>query len=79
MKHSPWVSEAEAIKRLDVTWQTLRSWREIGYLKQGTHWRLNRNNHKSITHSKVIYHLNWCNEVMEYWRDQDAPISKKVA
>ena len=79
MNENPWVAENEASQRLGVTEDTLRFWREIGYLKPGTHWRTSPNNKNVPWTPRVIYHLRWCKEVIEYWRDQDAPVSELAA
>ena len=39
MSESPWVTEKEASNQLGVEEATLQFWREIGYLRPGTHWR----------------------------------------
>ena len=79
MLETPWVSESEASKRLGVTEVTLQKWREIGYLKPGTHWRSSPFDQPIPWTPKVIYHLSWCKEIIEYWRDHDAPLSNMAA
>ena len=74
MNQNPWISEKEASQSFGVTEETLRSWREVGYLKPGTHWRSSSNSSGLPWSPEVIYHLSWCKEVIEYWRDHDAPI-----
>ena len=78
MTKTPWVTEKEASKLLGVNEETLRLWREIGYLKQGTHWRICSaeagNNQQSI-----FYHIRWSQEVIAYWREHDAKMSDIAA
>ena len=79
MNENPWVSEKEASERLGVSEVTLRRWREVGYLKPGTHWRSSPNSQDKPWQPKVIYHLRWSSEVIEYWRLHDAPVSEIAA
>tara|TARA_Y100001968_G_scaffold319311_1_gene350642 strand:- start:887 stop:1126 length:240 start_codon:yes stop_codon:yes gene_type:complete len=79
MNDNPWVAEKEASERLGVTEKTLQLWREIGYLKPGTHWRSSPSQQKVPWTPTVIYHVRWCKEVIDYWRDQDAPVSTLAA
>ena len=79
MKESPWVTEEEASLRLGVTEKTLRKWREIGYLKPGTHWRSAPNETQIAWKPIVIYHLSWCKEMIDYLNDHDVPLSKIAA
>ena len=79
MKDSPWASSIEASQFLGVTESTLSLWREIGYLKPGTHWRTSPNSSASPWTPDVIYHLRWCKEEMEYWRSHDARINDLAA
>ena len=79
MTNIPWVSEKEASKSLGVDESTLRFWRKVGYLRPGTHWRRSPEENQLHWEPKVIYHLRWCKEVIEYWEKHDAPISKIVA
>ena len=74
MNESPWVNEKLASEKLGVSEDTLRSWREIGYLKPGTHWRSSRPIISIPWDREFIYHLPWCREEMEYWRSHHAPI-----
>ena len=77
---SSWVSELEASFKLGVCVETLSFWREVGYLKPGTHWRSSHNAQTAPWKPEVIYHLRWCREEMEYWRSHDASIiSEKAA
>ncbi len=73
-----WGTTTEACKYLAVSEITLTQWREIGYLKNGTHWRVS-SDHSSNLHSEFIYHLSWCKEEMDYWRAQDACINHFAA
>ena len=75
---SQWISSNEASKEFGVSEQKLSLWREIGYLKAGTHWR-SAPEEKMVRHSKskpwqpeVIYHIDWCKEEIEYWRSRDS-------
>ena len=79
MKENSWVGSIEASKILGVSERTLHLWREIGYLKPGTHWRSYPHSKSKPWKPEVIYHLRWCKEEMDYWRRQDAPISRYVA
>ncbi len=79
MSQGPWVSSLEASKVLGVSQDTLEKWREVGYLKPGTHWRSAPNANFVPWTPEVIYHLMWCKEEMDYWLDQDAPINDFAA
>ena len=79
MKYTPWVNEKEASERLGVTEETLRNWREIGYLKPGTHWRSSPAEQPSPWTPRVIYHVRWCKEIIDYWRKEDAVINEIAA
>ncbi|WP_320664250.1 MerR family transcriptional regulator [Prochlorococcus sp. MIT 1223] len=79
MNESPWLNELEASKKLGVTKDTLRIWREIGYLKPGTHWRSAPSPQDNPWSPKVIYHVRWCKEIIDYWAKEDAPVSRQVA
>tara|TARA_Y100001968_G_C18842102_1_gene474028 strand:- start:234 stop:473 length:240 start_codon:yes stop_codon:yes gene_type:complete len=79
MSTSPWVNEQEASHRLGVSQEILRKWREVGYLKPGTHWRSSPVDQPNPWTPHVIYHLRWCKEIIEYWREEDAPISDIAA
>ncbi len=74
MIDNPWVDANEASKILGVTKETLSNWREIGYLKPGTHWRTSPESIKNPWQPDVIYRLSWCREEMEYWRSHNAKI-----
>ena len=74
-----WLNEKEASIRLGVSEITLRRWREIGYLKPGTHWRSSPDSEALPWKPTVIYHLRWCKEVIDYWKGKDAPISELAA
>ena len=79
MSESPWVSEKEASNQLGVNEKTLLYWREIGYLKPGTHWRKLDEGENHSLKPTVLYHLRWSQEVIEYWRDHNAPMTDLVA
>ena len=79
MNENPWIYEKAASDRLGVTEQTLQRWREIGYLKPGTHWRSSPDIQPSPWKPKVIYHFRWCKEMIEYWQEQDAPVTDLAA
>ncbi len=79
MNNSPWVTSKEASRQLGVTEKTLHHWREIGYLKPGTHWRSSAKPQLTPWKPEVIYHLNWCQEGIDYWRSQDAPMNEIAA
>jgi len=78
MSKTPWVTEQEASNQLGVAEETLQYWREIGYLRPGTHWKNYYEEKKSLK-PKVFYHIRWAKEMIEYWRDHDAPINKDLA
>ncbi len=79
MKEGAWVTSKEASEHFGVSETTLDYWREIGYLKPGTHWRSAPKSQLIPWTPEVIYHLNWCKEEMEYWRSHDAPINDQAA
>ena len=79
MSKSPWVSGQEASAGLGVSEETLQLWREIGYLKPGTHWRSAHKSHAMPWKPEVIYHVQWCKEEIDYWLSQDAPINDLAA
>tara|TARA_Y100001970_G_scaffold286901_1_gene410214 strand:- start:3933 stop:4172 length:240 start_codon:yes stop_codon:yes gene_type:complete len=79
MDHNPWVSQLVASSRLGVTEEKLEKWREVGYLKPGTHWRSSPTKQKSPWSPEVIYHLDWCKEVVSYWEEHHAPIKDIAA
>ena len=79
MSSNQWLLEEDASKHLGVSSRTLQHWREVGYLKPGTHWRSAESKNSLPWKPEVIYHLNWCKEIIEYWRKRDAPLSDLVA
>ncbi len=79
MQETAWVGSSEASKFLGVSESTLQLWREIGYLKPGTHWRSSPKAQHTPWKPEVIYHLRWCKEEMDYWRAHDARISGLAA
>ena len=79
MTEAQWFSEIEASQRLGVSESTLKLWREVGYLKPGTHWRSSPNDESLPWKPTVIYHLRWCKEGIEYWRNKDAALTSEAA
>ena len=79
MSKSPWVTGQEASDGLGVSEETLQLWREVGYLKPGTHWRSAQKKQAMPWKPEVIYHLPWCREEIDYWLAQDAPINDIAA
>ena len=79
MKDNPWLGPKEASRLLGVSESTLQLWREIGYLKPGTHWRSSPNDDSLPWKPIVIYHLRWCREVIQYWRDKDSALTNMAA
>ena len=79
MIDNPWVSSSEASRFLGVSEATLRHWREIGYLKPGTHWRSAPISQLKPWEPEVIYHMRWCKEEMDYWHAHDARITNLAA
>ena len=75
MNESPWLKEKDASHELGVAEETLRLWKEIGYLKEGTHWRIASVDNLFSEKKEIIYHVRWGNEIIDYWRKEDAPIS----
>ena len=74
-----WSTETEASAFLGVTEKTLKRWREVGYLKPGTHWRSAPKRQSTPWKPEVIYHVQWCKEEIDYWLSQDAPINDLAA
>ena len=74
MKQESWAGSKQTSQYLGVSETTLRLWREIGYLKAGTHWRSAPGSQSKPWEPEVIYHLRWCKEEMEYWRSHNARI-----
>ena len=79
MESSTWLTEKETCVELGVSTETLRGWREIGYLKPGTHWRSSPYESHNPWTPQVIYHVRWCREIIEYWKKEDAVIFDKAA
>ncbi len=79
MSSHQWLLEEDASRRLGVSSKTLQHWREVGYLKPGTHWRSAESDNAMPWKPDVIYHLSWCKEIIEYWRNRDAPLSDLAA
>ena len=79
MSSSQWLLEEEASRQLGVSSKTLEHWREVGYLKPGTHWRSSPNESSLPWKPSVIYHIRWCKEVIEYWRNKDSALNNLAA
>ncbi len=79
MKESPWVTSFQASRHFGVSENTLEKWRQIGYLKPGTHWRRSSLNRFYPWIKHIVYHLRWCQEEMDYWRSHDAQIDDMAA
>ena len=79
MIQKTWLNEEEASFKLGVDVETLQRWREIGYLKPGTHWRSCPESQQKPWTPKAIYHSSWCQELISYWKEKDAPISEIAA
>ena len=79
MLDNPWVDESQASEQLGVSSDTLERWREIGYLKPGTHWRSSQELGNKPWTPEVIYHLRWCKEEINHWLAKDAPINDIAA
>ena len=79
MSDTPWVSGEEASQQLGVSEKTLKLWRDVGYLKPGTHWRSSQRSRLMPWNPEVVYHLRWCKEEVDYWLAQDAPINNIAA
>ena len=79
MPDNPWVSAEVASRELCVSINTLRLWRERGYLKPGTHWRSSQELSNKPWTPEVIYHLRWCKEEIDHWLAKDAPINDIAA
>ena len=78
-QHFRWVSEKEAGEIFGVDEKTLEFWREVGYLKPGTHWRSSTESDQLPWKPRVFYHIAWCREVIEYWKDNDASSDQVAA
>ena len=74
MSYRFWFDELEASSHLGVSTKTLTHWRELGFLKEGTHWRVEAD----CISGQVLYRLSWCQEEMIYWKDHDACIFKNA-
>ncbi len=79
MTENPWVSSIEASQYLGVSPKTLERWREVGYLRPGTHWRSAPNSESIPWTPEVIYNKSWCKEKMDYCRSHDAQINELAA
>ena len=79
MNTNPWVSGKVASQLLGITEEKLDLFREIGYLKAGTHWRTSPDKSSITWKPIVVYHLNWCKEEIEYWLSHNAPLNDVAA
>ena len=79
MQENHWLPEKEASEELGVSQTKLKTLREYGYLKPGTHWRSSPDPESFPWSPKVLYHLKWCKEGILYWSEKDAPINELVA
>ena len=79
MSYRTWGSGKEASEFLGVSEKTLQLWRDVGYLKPGTHWRSSLKCQTQPWTPEVVYHLRWCKEEIDYWLAQDAPINDIAA
>ena len=71
MSSNQWLLEEEASRHLGVSSGTLQHWREIGYLKPGTHWRSSNEPNQLPWKPKAFYFIRGCKEVIEYFRNKD--------
>tara|TARA_Y100001968_G_C18797958_1_gene454243 strand:+ start:192 stop:434 length:243 start_codon:yes stop_codon:yes gene_type:complete len=76
---SNWLSEKEASEVLRVDEQILELFREVGYLKPGSHWRSSNDPGQLPWKPKVFYRISGCKEVIEYWLDNVASLDQIVA
>ena len=67
---SKWVGASEASKELGFSENSLKCWRECGYLKAGKHWKLPLNG----ASTGVLYNLELCKDEMNEWWGRDALI-----
>ncbi len=59
-----WVLSSEASLRLGFSEESLNSWRNCGYLKNGTHWKEELTNANNC----IFYNLELCKkELRESW------------
>ena len=79
MNSTIWVSAQEASNILGVSLKTLENWKDVGYLKYGTHWRIFDSLYRESDEGKVFYHILWCNEEINYWRSHDSAIGRFAA
>ena len=79
MVYNPWVDPQIASKCMGVSENTLSLWRNIGYLKYGTHWRKSYCLRLENKKEAILYHLDWCKEEMEYWKSRNAIIEVVAA
>ena len=71
MSDNPWASSLITSEHLGVSENTLALWREVGYLKYGTHWRYANKSIQSSNENEILYHLNWSQEEMNYFYQID--------
>ena len=79
MPTSQWFLEEDASRYLGVSQKTLQHWREIGYLKPGSHWRSAPSINYLPWNPKVLYHISCCKEIIESWRERESPASELAA
>ncbi len=65
---SSWVDGKEASLKLGFSENSLKCWRDCGYLKSGKHWR------EDSCHNdkKVLYNIDQCTKEMNEWWGRDA-------
>ncbi len=76
---SKWLSEKEASKALRVDEQVLELYREKGYLKPGSHWRSSNDPMQFPWKPKVSYRLSQCQEVVDYWKNNEPSFEQEAA
>ena len=76
---SIWLSEKEASEALRVDEKSLELWREMGYLKPGSHWRSSNDPNQLPWKPKVFYFITGCKKVIEYWQDNDDSFTQRAA
>ena len=76
---SKWLSEKEACELLRVDEKFLELLREEGYLKPGFHWRSSNDPDQLPWRPKVLYLINGCKEILEYFQDNEASSDQVAA
>ena len=79
MLENNWATSKKTSDYLGINQKTLKLWREIGYLKPGTHWRQVSEKHIFSRETEFIYHLRWCKEKIDYWKQHNAALSDNAA